>query len=498
MRTYYIVLILIIFSACSKDKGNYAYTELNDVVISDIKTGSANDDVYNVVFGRNLVITPTINRKLKPDDDLSFVWEIGKDTVAKTKNIDVPIQKTFGRSKGRFTVIDNKNGMKYFADFAINVTSPYGKGYFVLAEKADGTTMLSFKSLINPEDPIVTSEDISGVRYGSKPVNIMGFKLYASGPNDYKWQVFITSQEGPNPTIFTDLTSFLPQQLINGSSFLGGEGPAFKPSFAKSFASNTVKFFISEGKLITFHSGLLYRPAAPNDPDDYRLAPWIGTVTSVHQSFFTGYDEKNERFRLFTPMPADVIGGVVGDRYTYDRIIEIPGWQEATKGQHFFAGGSWYASAIKAATCKAILKDNNNLHFYTIAYNLNISPLPSYVIPVITKDATVPIPANLSANSVGLLSEITFDWFIGAGNKIYRTNSLTPAPEELITLPANAGEVTAMKFIAGDTKLLITTYNSGAAAANKGSMYIIDIAGKNILESYENITGKPKDIFVAD
>lgn len=498
MRTILVLSLIFILAGCAKDKGNYEYQILNDVAVTGIKTGSTNTDAYDIVFGNNLIIEPVISRLLSPDEDLSFTWVLGKDTISTVKNLNVPIKLAFGLIKGRFTVTDNKTGMKYFTDYSVNVTSPYGKGYFILAEKADGTTILSFKSLINVNDPIVSSEAISGTPYGKKPVNIMGSKLYASGPNDYKWQVYITSQESPNPTIFTDLTSFMPQQFINSNSFAGAtQSYNFKPSYAKSYTSSTVAFFISEGKLITLLKGALYRPAAPNDPDDYHLAPWIGVPLTIHQSGFVGYDSKNERFRHFSVLKTDVIGGIEGDRFTFDKISEIPGWHDATKGQQFFAGGEWNVSATQTAVVKAILKDNAKLYFYTLA-SVYKSPAVSPYIPMVTKDAEIAIPSGLSTNSVAILSTTTFDWFIGAGNKIYRSNSVTPAMTELLTLPAAAGEITSIKLLLNDTQLLVATFNAGATEEHKGSLYKIDIATKTILEANENITAKPKDIFIAD
>lgn len=497
MRTILVLYILFILAGCSKDKGNYDYKQLNDAVVTGIKTGSENADAYDIVFGDKLVINPVISRTMSPDEDLNFTWVLGKDTISTAKNLNVPIKLAFGRIKGRFTVTDNKNGMKYFTDFTVNVTSPYGKGYFIMAEKADGTTMLSFKSLINLNDPIVSSQTISGVPYGKKPVNIMGSKVYKSGPNDYKWQVYITSEEGDNPSIFTDLTSFLPQRYINSSSIIGNSNHIFKPTFAKSFTSTTINFFISQGKLLTYQKSALYRPAAPTDPDDYQLAPWIGTVLSIHQSNFIGYDQKNERFRHFSVQPTDVIGGIDGDRFTFDRITEIPGWRDKTKGQKFFAGGSWNVSTTQTAVVKAILKSSSKLYFYTLAMVYK-SPAVSPYIPTANLDAEISIPTGFSANSAAILSESTFDWYIGAGNKIYMVNSITPALNELITLPANAGEITAIKLLTNDTQLLVATYNSSFTGENKGSLYKIDIATKTVLEASENITGKPKDIFIAD
>ncbi|RFS21770.1 hypothetical protein DVR12_14005 [Chitinophaga silvatica] len=494
---YLLYISLILMVACSKDKGNYDYQTLNDVVITGIKSGQDNDNIYNIVQGTKLIINPDVTRKLNQDPDLSYTWEIGKDTVGTDKNLDVTINLPFGKNNGRYTVKDNKTGVRYFTDFIVNVTSPYGKGYFILAESSTGNTMISFKSLINASDPIISTDEIAGVKYGKKPVNIMGYKLYASGPNDYKWQVFVTSQEGPNPTVFTDLTSFVPQKFINATSYLEGQNFSFAPTYATTFTSSTLNFFISGGKLITYRKGILYRPAAPDDADDYRLAPWIGTILTIHQSDFIGYDEKNERFRHFSVQPTDVVSGIYGDRFTYDKISEIPGYHDATKGQHFFAGGGWNVSTTQTAVVKAILKSGNKLHFYTLPMVYK-SPATSPYIPVITKDAEFDLPGGLLAGATATLSAVTFDWYICNGNKIYRANSITPTLNDVITLPAGAGEIITVRLLENDTKLLVGTYKENASGDKKGSLYKIDIAGQKILEAYELVTGKPVDIFVAD
>ncbi|MFR5660568.1 MAG: PKD-like family lipoprotein, partial [Butyricimonas faecihominis] len=73
-KIYFILFVIVLFSGCYEDKGNYDYKELEGITVTLPETS------YSLFFGDKLQITPIIESSI-PDEDLAFDWGIEDSNV---------------------------------------------------------------------------------------------------------------------------------------------------------------------------------------------------------------------------------------------------------------------------------------------------------------------------------------------------------------------------------------------------------------------------------
>lgn len=87
-RIFSFILSVILFFGCYEDKGNYAYRELQEVIIE------LPADNYSIQFGDALQITPTITTSI-PEEDLRYYWEFCVDTINTWYDQYVAVQEGY-------------------------------------------------------------------------------------------------------------------------------------------------------------------------------------------------------------------------------------------------------------------------------------------------------------------------------------------------------------------------------------------------------------------
>lgn len=146
------LLILLAFSACKKDLGNYDYTDINAITIT---TDMANVNPQVVVTNDSIVVKQNDSLKVdillnqtKVSNNLSYQWLITQTASAAAN----PAQYVVGTEKQLRTkinlppnlyrlvvkVTDNTTGVSYYKFYSLNVdTSPWGgEGWLVLQDQA--------------------------------------------------------------------------------------------------------------------------------------------------------------------------------------------------------------------------------------------------------------------------------------------------------------------------------------------------------------------------
>lgn len=157
MRNIYIQTVLafaaiLLGFSCAEDKGNYSYTELNEVAISDIK------DKYDVELGKELVIAPTLEYTLKEaEEEFAYEWYLlkgskkeGEYWTAVKEEVLLQEGTTLNLMIGGenfpasgsyllgFKVTNKQTSVAYFQRFEVNVSLTYRLGYVAITEKEDG------------------------------------------------------------------------------------------------------------------------------------------------------------------------------------------------------------------------------------------------------------------------------------------------------------------------------------------------------------------------
>lgn len=142
MKKSLIYIFIILFAtgltSCFTDKGNYNYTALEEVTISGI------DPSYTkLALTDRIQISPTVTASDK-NAKLEYFWAIYNpagagyessgqlDTIAKTKDLDYPVNlpaRTWGLL---FGVKNSTTGYTKLKEVTLNVTTQFTRGWFVL------------------------------------------------------------------------------------------------------------------------------------------------------------------------------------------------------------------------------------------------------------------------------------------------------------------------------------------------------------------------------
>ena len=145
-------LIAFVFYSCSKDLGNYDYTDANVVTIT---TDMANVDPAVVINNDSVVVKQNDSLRInilisqtKPSNDLAYEWMI----IQSASTIGNPPQYVVGNTMQLRTkiilspnlykivvkVTDKTTGVSFYKFYSLNVdTSPWGgEGWVVLQDQA--------------------------------------------------------------------------------------------------------------------------------------------------------------------------------------------------------------------------------------------------------------------------------------------------------------------------------------------------------------------------
>ena len=170
MKKIIFLLYAMIFAwACYEDKGDYDYREINQITTQGIDTLIRCDQM-------DLLSIPVTLEGTQYSDTnrFTYLWEINRKAVAKTKDLNIYANFPLGENTARFIVTDKELGIKAFRNFRINISSSTaGNGILVLS-KYQGHAELSFKRL-DKEGCVFTPnyyEALTSHRLGIEPRKI--------------------------------------------------------------------------------------------------------------------------------------------------------------------------------------------------------------------------------------------------------------------------------------------------------------------------------------
>ena len=112
-------------------------------------------------------------------------------------------------------MIDKDNGMKYYKNFAVNIVSPFNWGYYLLTEREDHSSVISYFSVMDGNDKFIQTTSISGVELGDMPRSLAGKFGHISALKDYFWTITSVTSGGENPVIITENATFIPNNIVN-------------------------------------------------------------------------------------------------------------------------------------------------------------------------------------------------------------------------------------------------------------------------------------------
>lgn len=150
-KLFLYILAILALSSCYKDKGNYAYVDINVVDISGI------DSFYTVEYGSVLSIKPVLAFTKDNSADTSaysYMWLASLDNIGQTADVDTlsmsrdleeRITLTSGKYDIFYRVTDKKTGITYSKRFLVAVVTSVYEGWLLLSE-VNGTSRLDMLS----------------------------------------------------------------------------------------------------------------------------------------------------------------------------------------------------------------------------------------------------------------------------------------------------------------------------------------------------------------
>lgn len=461
-------ILLIVFTSCFKDKGNYDYTDLSAPVVANF------DSVYTVFTGDSLVISPVVTLP-GGKKDMTCTWKINIPEQARSDDYEGPeLRILFGLGASTysalFTVTDNSTGMKYFYKFSIAGKTAFTTGTIVLSDDAGGAKL----SFIKP-DGTVQPDLYQAIN--KEPLGTGAMQLVPVRNQFYMNVIFaywIVCSGGVNPAVRINSDNLEKEKYIRENFY---EAPAsIVPGYFQNIINGTTtaimndQLFIGTSETAPFatYYGYYGVPVSGN----YRLAPDLVFTFTQAGSYYLGFDKVKRNLVRFNSST------YFGTDYTQeDSVFNPKDLRMDLIEMEKISEDDVYAfcrdSTGKAVELKFSLNFmNGNTRFKTLYQR----PFPG--------DSLLTAGTRWQSSPVGV-------FYFSAGDKIYRYN---PLNKEIRQLNTDFG---------GKAVTMIKLWNDGNVllAGVQGSLYWLDVStGKYgaVMRKVDGIPGNVKDVVIRE
>lgn len=182
MKKYYMIYLLgvLTLSSCVEDEGNNTMNAINEARIEGIE-----GQYYKVTNLETLEIPVKVTGTLSGDksDQFTYEWFLCNNalnesyhrhqTISREKDLSFPVNVVPGEYRLFFRVKDKDSKMVFEKRSALNVLSPYVRGFYVFGDKDDGTCGIDFISMMEGRDTTVIAgllDNTQGIRNAEKLV----------------------------------------------------------------------------------------------------------------------------------------------------------------------------------------------------------------------------------------------------------------------------------------------------------------------------------------
>jgi hypothetical protein len=434
-------------NSCYKDKGNYTYSDINQITI---KTSADN---YNVVLPDSLKIDLLLEQTIPDAAGLSFQWVLFPQTSAPltrrtldtTQNLRAKITEEPGSYLLDVFVKDRKTGVEFQKRFGISIFSAFSEGWVVLEEKSNGCDL----SMITPADVVFRNIYSDANKGQLLPAGT--FRLPDIKTNRNVQSVYIIS---PNDVTQVHFSNFLKIAGFN-DFFWQAPTPAAPQHY---FLNGDDEMMLNNGKphtrsLIT--TGVNKLTLSPEG--NYYMAPYEIYTSSSNYVLF---DTIARKFFKINMSSVTLIPFAAWDGVSAFDVNNID--------KRFI-----YAEQNTGAQFNAIFKHLNNDSLY--AYVIN----PTLAQPGVNKYEGLTAPGLASAK-LFVMSKALPHLYYASGNQVYKLDLPAKTATPIYTFPAGT-EIRAMKMYlnrktssdANNNKLIgIATWENGT----EGKVYYFPIA----------------------
>lgn len=469
----YIFILLIAFSitSCYEDKGNYSYSETNEVKVV------LNPTYISSSFKETVEIEPKVTQTIRKDNkNLSYLWvqklndydNTFTDTLSNEINLTIEVDRDADGDKFEFVkllrliVTDSETGLQYNTDTDFKVARPYYNCWTILHKK-DGKTMLG--TVEYQDGKIITKEDAffqeTGKNLLGEPVALACFEHFAS--LYYKFDEYnnavrngyaIMTSTPAESGIYCQWEKFNHKDNF-GSMVYAPHSDDFNPAnvtYLDGSGSGNVSF-ISNGQLYqSYVAGKFYKARMGEITGDVNI-----TRKSVESYAILMWDDAGKRFISY--MPADWFENE--DQFDNKKFSEIEENSELrpipehkdnnedvdpnniTIGQEMLHIGHGYGQDNYSGLTYAIGMNGSNIFVYEFdAYGdamlYGEKCFYDYHVNSIPKNMTVDSKIETSRGYNGI-------FFYTSGNSVYRYDFITESSAKIYT-HIDQGEITNFKF----------------------------------------------------
>lgn len=449
---------LLSLSACYEDKGNYDYTEVDDVTItlpSGISALKGADDieftptVVSKIDGEIKADNPNyefgckINYSHRNDEGETESWyDINPDhTLAVKYPANFPAQKY----TMWYSVTNKATGVTYNAQGSVEVLSTTYEGWLVLSN--NGTNKEARLDIIfkDPKGKSRCSYDLLGDNAPEiTEATQIGFypSMYASGD-----QLYIFSKSGGYKLDAAALTTKSSQSVKNLEFIMPnkvlGEPAYFGCVIGGGYSPLGRVIITSEGnvyKINTSSYGACYEYPINNtewgSEPAYKVAPFIGTSESRNSSQALLYDETNRRFLRWNAYGQYYEEALATDKTLYaqpDPENKLFSYQTGMELVHM--EGTRYANGVVFS----VLQDNSGSRHI---YGIDIAGEEG--MTQVSVDENISAEHFNDAECYAFHSQMPFALY-SYGNKVYCYNTSTKSVTDIVQIDASE-HITKIKF----------------------------------------------------
>ncbi len=447
--SFYIIIVFSViaaFSSCYKDKGNYEYSDINQVTI----TTSAS--TYDVLVPDSLRIDVTISQTIPHSAGLTYQWvlfpntqaPLTRRTIGTTQNLRAAITENPGSYLLDFYVKDEHTGVEFQKRFSINVLTAFSEGWVVVEEKASGCDL----SMITPLDVIfsnVYSASNAGQLLPAGTSRIPEIKV-----NRNIQSMYVLS---PSDAVFLNSANFL--KVTGFNDFFFGPPSPVKPQ--EYFMNSDNERMLNNGKphgrnLINAGNNKLNLPPVGN----YYMAPFELYSSSTG---YMWYDTLSQRFYRQDPNNFNLLD------FTFDNAdpFNMNNIGKRLLFAEISINNSYYA----------FFKNNQNDSLF--AYNFRATGGR----PPVARYDGLDAPGLATASLFVMSKTLPYLYYV-SDNSIYRLDILAKTASAIYTFPAGT-EVRAMKMYVNrkvstdpdnNRRIAVATLEGG----NQGKVYYFPIA----------------------
>jgi hypothetical protein len=223
-----IALLLVLATSCYKDKGNYDYEDLNNVII--VFEGGAfisprSSDTLNIdpklIYRGDTTLASTATQTF------SFTWYCNGKEISKAPVLDIPVRELSGiRPYVKLKVVNKTDESTFVEGFTVDAIPAYLTGWVLLSKK-DNRSIISF---IDPLTFEVTGDfytTISGEELGANAIEVREHWMAGAGLSNPGNILIVRNDAAGN--IELDGTNLNPIYKTN-NFFLGNTVPEdFRP-----------------------------------------------------------------------------------------------------------------------------------------------------------------------------------------------------------------------------------------------------------------------------